>query len=517
MASHIYTKNRLIANLLLLSMVYLSSAKEAKYLILGAGAGGLRAAEILLERGITDFLILEGTDHIGGLTQTLVEFGGITFNAGEMQLEGDRENMDSLGLDTENLGLHLTDYDNWEVRNDYGEDVTSEADTRYEEMEKIREATEELDEGVLKGERPDIDAKTAMAMKGWLARTALDKIVQWYDFDFEEGVQMKRMSMFGPYRQDLQTGESPPYYFVTDHANGLYSRIQEQLDGDHLHLNTVVLKIDQSGDKVVVSTRDITSEEEHEYIADYVLVTFGIGVLQHGEVEFNPPLPEWKTEQICRFQPASIEGILLKFASKFWSDAEWILHASDRQDVDYHHYPAFWNLDREDIHPGSNMLIAMVTGEEALRVEGLTDEEIANEVMDVLKNMYGEENVSELEDIYFKRWASDPFHYGTFTTWPIPAQVPEDAHDRLAAKFGHVYFADDAESEKDIGRLSGTLEATKTAMEKMIRCDEVEGGNCPDEYKVTPYMECEQKDGRELYGCVLIEKKEGKTRKVQDL
>ena len=32
--------------------------------------------------------------------------------------------------------------------------------------------------------------------------------------------------------------------------------------------------------------------------ADYVLCTFSLGVLQHDDVAFEPPLPDWKQEAI---------------------------------------------------------------------------------------------------------------------------------------------------------------------------------------------------------------------------
>lgn len=37
-----------------------------KVLILGAGAAGITAAKTLYDRGVTDFLVLEGQDYIGG-------------------------------------------------------------------------------------------------------------------------------------------------------------------------------------------------------------------------------------------------------------------------------------------------------------------------------------------------------------------------------------------------------------------------------------------------------------------
>ncbi len=51
--------------LLGLSGFIVSANRETSILILGAGPAGLRAAEQLLEEGITDFIILESSDQIG--------------------------------------------------------------------------------------------------------------------------------------------------------------------------------------------------------------------------------------------------------------------------------------------------------------------------------------------------------------------------------------------------------------------------------------------------------------------
>ena len=48
---------------------------DAQVLILGAGLAGLGAARRLSESGITDFLILEQRDRVGGRLQA-AEFGG---------------------------------------------------------------------------------------------------------------------------------------------------------------------------------------------------------------------------------------------------------------------------------------------------------------------------------------------------------------------------------------------------------------------------------------------------------
>ena len=121
----------------------------------------------------------------------------------------------------------------------------------------------------------------------------------------------------------------------------------------------------------------VTTADGSQYTGLYTLVTFSVGVLQHCDVTFNPELPQWKTEQIFRFQRGVTDPIILKFPSKFWGDEEWILHAGNSSS----YYPGFLNAEAEGLYPaGTNVLIGFVTGDEAKRVEMLTDEELEAEV-----------------------------------------------------------------------------------------------------------------------------------------
>ena len=128
------------------------------------------------------------------------------------------------------------------------------------------------------------------------------------------------------------------------------------------------------------STEDsvkVITEDGSEYMGEYAIITNTIGVLQSGDLTFDPPLPSWKTEEFHRYQMRITDPIFLKFNTKFWDDAEFILHASDRRG----YYPVFFNLEAEGLYPeGSNILIGVLTGDEAYRAEQLTDEEVQDEV-----------------------------------------------------------------------------------------------------------------------------------------
>ena len=72
--------------LFLLFMVERSSSSpvkvnKTKVLILGAGLSGIKAAKTLLDKGITDFLILDGKNYTGGRIHS-VPFAGLNIQAG---------------------------------------------------------------------------------------------------------------------------------------------------------------------------------------------------------------------------------------------------------------------------------------------------------------------------------------------------------------------------------------------------------------------------------------------------
>ena len=121
----------------------------------------------------------------------------------------------------------------------------------------------------------------------------------------------------------------------------------------------------------------VETESGREFNAEFAIVTSTVGVIQNGELTFDPPLPSWKTEEFCRYQMGTIDVIFLKFGTKFWDDTEFILHASDR----HGYYPGFLNLEAEGYHPeGTNILLGFLTGDEAYRAELLSDAEVQAEV-----------------------------------------------------------------------------------------------------------------------------------------
>lgn len=264
------------------------------------------------------------------------------------------------------------------LRNIHNHGAGERADIEvFNEWRKKREELFEM--GERRGEEDvpprDMPVSTALQMLGWTSDTPLKKVLSWLDIDFEygENEHVTSLNNVGPPGED---------FFITDQRgiwtlfSDFYSSFKEKIS---LNKTVVQVKYDNNGVEVITADGDTFS-------ADYGLCTFSSGVLHSGSVTFDPPLPDWKKEAIYRLRPVYMTKIFLKFPSDFWDDNEWILHVSVPNPA---HFPAFFDLDRTGFFPGSTALFTTVTGDEAVRVEAQDDSKTKEEVMEVLRSMYG--------------------------------------------------------------------------------------------------------------------------------
>tara|TARA_B100000809_G_scaffold130660_1_gene128481 strand:- start:13881 stop:14216 length:336 start_codon:yes stop_codon:yes gene_type:complete len=102
-------------------------------------------------------------------------------------------------------------------------------------------------------------------------------------------------------------------------TNG-YDKITDYLATNiDVRLNTKVLNIDYSQDKIKIETTNGT------YEADQVLVTVPLGILKKKVITFTPALPKITQRAIHNLEMGSINKFLLIWDSKFWdTEAQYI-------------------------------------------------------------------------------------------------------------------------------------------------------------------------------------------------
>ncbi|KAG5633861.1 hypothetical protein H0H81_004712 [Sphagnurus paluster] len=115
-------------------------------------------------------------------------------------------------------------------------------------------------------------------------------------------------------------------------------------------------------------------------------------------------------------------------------------------DPERRRYPVYPNLDHKKFFPGSNIMIATVTGDYSERVESLPDAQVKSELLGVLQSMYPNITIPAPLDFTFHRWHADPIYRGSYSNWP-PYFVQQH-HDNLRANVGRLYFTGEATSQK---------------------------------------------------------------------
>jgi polyamine oxidase len=208
----------------------------------------------------------------------------------------------------------------------------------------------------------------------------------------------------------------------------------------------------------------VHTEDGSIYEADFVILTFSLGVLQSEKVLFNPPLPKWKTNAIHKFGFAQYIILYLKFDTTFWDDTQTILYVPDRRGF----FTAWLNMNT--LFAGSNILQVSMIGSEAKAANRMSDDELVSEAVKVLRNMYPNETVPEPRNFTTSRWLSDPLTMGSYSYW-TPAFTLEDM-DNLMLQTGNLYYAGEHLNKTNHGYVhSAYTSGINTALD-LITCIE---------------------------------------------
>lgn len=190
----------------------------------------------------------------------------------------------------------------------------------------------------------------------------------------------------------------------------------------------------------------ITLEDGKSVDADYVVNTIPLGVLKHGNVEFQPPLPSWKTQAIERLGFGVLNKVILVFKEAFWDkdrDIFGMLQTpTNRSSLNQKDYASrrgrFFQWFSVTNTTGMPCLLALMAGDAAYDTEITPNDELIGEATEVLRMRYGARVTQPLEAIV-TRWESDRFARGSYSNAGINMQ-PED-YQLMARTIGNLYFA----------------------------------------------------------------------------
>ncbi|KAF4312532.1 Amine oxidase [Botryosphaeria dothidea] len=429
--------------------------------VLGAGVAGITAAQALSNQSISDFVIIDRNDYVGGRvahttfgkkpdgSPYVVELGANWIQG--LVTEGGPENP----IWTLGKKYNVTNtYSNYSSILTYNETGAVDYTSLLDDFEDAY-ATAEQNAGYIVTENlQDMSTRAGFSLAGWKPKKNMAaQAVEWWEWDWETAYPPEQSGfaagIWGYNATFYQFSEENN--FVIDQRGfnafvlGEASTFLKANDS-RLLLNTVVDSISYGSEGVTVHNSDGSCIS-----AAYAICTFSVGVLQNEVVTFDPPLPDWKQDAIENFQMGTYTKIFMQFNETFWDpDTQFFLYA----DPDVRgYYPVWQSLSTEGFIPGSNIIFATVVEEESYRIEQQTVEETTAELMEVLRLMFPDVDIPDPIDVMYPRWSLQPWAHGSYSNWPVGTTL--EKHQNLRANVDRLWFAGEANSAEYFGFLHG--------------------------------------------------------------
>ncbi|XDG00984.1 hypothetical protein ABKA04_000599 [Annulohypoxylon sp. FPYF3050] len=438
-----------------------TECRKTTVAVLGAGVAGITAAQALSNASVSDFLIIERNDYIGGRvkhtnfgtkpdgTPYVVELGANWVQG--LGSEGGPEN--PVWTLAKKYGVNNT-YSNYSSILTYDETGANDYSDLFDSFEDAY-STMEQDAGYILTENlQDTSTRAGLSLAGWKPKKDMHaQALEWWEWDWETAYSPEQSGLvFGI------TGYNLTFYQFSDANNFVWDQrgfntwvIGEAYEflkenDPRLLLETTVKTISYGSEGVIVQLEDGGCIE-----AQHAITTFSVGVLQNDVVEFDPPLPRWKREAIEQFQMGTYTKIFLQFNETFWDrDTQFFLYA-DNDTRGY--YPVWQSLSAPGFIEESNIIFVTVVGDKSYKVEQQSDEVTKAEVMAVIRTMFPDIDIPDPIAFMYPRWSTEEWAYGSYSNWPVGMTL--EKHQNLRANVDRLWFAGEATSAQYYGFLHG--------------------------------------------------------------
>ncbi|KAL4865832.1 hypothetical protein BDV12DRAFT_210915 [Aspergillus spectabilis] len=429
--------------------------------ILGGGMAGVTAAQALSNASITDFLILEYRDTLGGRVWH-TDFGQdsngdpyvIEFGANWVQGLGSFNTENPVWGLAQKYGLRNT-YSNYDSILTYNETGYTDYGYLLDEYSAAQEKASQHAGRILNNNLQDMTARSGLALSGWKPRKddMAAQAVEWWNWDWEGAFTPETSSfVYGVAGENLTFNQFGDRNHLVIDPRGYSAIIEGEAESflpphdPRLRLNTQVTEIEHGVEGVIVRNSDGSCIS-----AAYAICTFSVGVLQNDAVDFTPTLPEWKQTAIEKFNMGTYTKIFMQFNETFWPrDTQFFLYASP---TTRGYYPVFQSLSTPGFLPESNIIFVTVVDAQAYRVERQSNEQTKAEILEILRLMFPDIPIPDPIAFTYPRWSTEPWAHGSYSNWPAGTTL--EMHQNLRANVDRLWFAGEATSAQYFGFLHG--------------------------------------------------------------
>ncbi|KAK3739031.1 hypothetical protein QZH41_010497 [Actinostola sp. cb2023] len=275
--------------------------------------------------------------------------------------------------------------------------ICREYDELAEEQQRLDEKLEELENN------PPSDVYLSSRDR---------QILDWHfaNLEFANATPLTALSL-KHWDQDDDFEFSGSHMTVRNGYSCLPAALAECLD---IRLNTAVrhIRYNRSGVEIVThNTNKSSINTTQTFKGDAVLITLPLGVLKAHPpaVQFHPALPEWKMAAVHRMGFGNLNKVVLCFDRIFWNpNTNLFGHVSGTTQSRGELF-LFWNLYKAPV------LISLVAGEAANKLENVPDDIIVGRAVGVLRGIFGPSNVPQPKKSVVTRWKSDEWSQGSYS------------------------------------------------------------------------------------------------------
>lgn len=389
----------------------MSSDKEIyDTIVIGAGISGVTAAGHLNRNG-ANVLVLEASSRIGGRAYTDRSSGSVHYELGcswfhrppgaNLLVDVAKEN--NITVADDNGNICLVD-DNGPCANaSLLGDFQAYARSLIEDPSKC-----------------DISLKSAIDQYFGQKSPSSQELDLLRLLQLGKGLDWSTLSL----RMALGPVGSQPDLLVVDG----FDKIVQSVGADQLQrsgkilLNSLVTKVDESGDLVAVNTQD-----GRHFLCKYVICTVPIGALKTGRVQFLPRLNPEVAKAVDSMSPAHVAKVYFEFKDLFWDN-----------NVDRFLYVGasgpFVLPNRNKFSSGGNPTIFAIMGAaHAHKVES-APETAFETLLPALEAIRTDKSkpVPRPTTVTVSRWTVDPNFGGSYSTFTFDApQTRQECVDQL--------------------------------------------------------------------------------------
>ncbi|KAF1457036.1 Amine oxidase [flavin-containing] B, partial [Spheniscus demersus] len=232
-------------------------------------------------------------------------------------------------------------------------------------------------------------------------------------------------------------------------------KIMEHLGG-RVKLRKPVIRIDQSGESVVVETLDHELYES-KYVISAIPPALGL------KIHFNPPLPPMRNQLINRIPMGSVIKCIVYYKETFWRKKGYcgtmIIEDED----------AAIGLTLDDTKPDGSFpaIIGFILARKCRRLAGLTKEERKTRLCELYARVLGSEEALHPVHYEEKNWCEEQYSGGCYTAY-FPPGIMTQYGRIIRQPVGRIYFAGTETATEWSGYMEGAVQAGERAAREIL-------------------------------------------------